>query len=257
MTLVAWAPPSWQEAADQTLAGLAHGHPSRAILLMPRATEDDVGGPHRVGKWAARVEVRPLGKTQVAAEVIAVDLPGGAPGVASIVTALVRPDLPVFLRWRGAPPVGREPFDSLIELADRLIVDSSEWPDPEGGYSGLSECFDRAACSDIAWRRLEPWRRAIASRWPGAREASRLHVRGPPLESRLLTAWLSERLARDVALEHSPADELAAVELDGHAVQRPRFAMRSASELLSSELEQVRRSPIFEEAACALSSVTI
>ena len=35
MTHLGWAPPEWQDAARETLAGLAELHPSRTILLFP------------------------------------------------------------------------------------------------------------------------------------------------------------------------------------------------------------------------------
>ena len=37
---------------------------------------------------------------------------------------LLIPDLPVFLRWRGLPPFGERPFEELVDVVDRLIVDS-------------------------------------------------------------------------------------------------------------------------------------
>ena len=256
LTLVAWVPPSWHAAADQTLEGLARAHPSRAILLMQREVEGAANGASDERPWSARGSLRPLGIDGVAAEVIAVDLPTRARGAASIVTRLLRPDLPVFLRWRGSLEPDQEQFRSLIELADRLIVDSSEWPDPDTGYAPLVECFEHAAVTDLAWRRLEPWRRAIANRWPHVCDLARIEVTGPSIEARLLAAWVRVRLEREVELTHHEAAQLAAVSLDGDDLPPPRFAKRSPSELLSSDLEQVSRDFVFEEAACALSSVT-
>ena len=39
MTHMAWAPPRWEEAAQQVLEGLAERHPSRTILLVPAPDE--------------------------------------------------------------------------------------------------------------------------------------------------------------------------------------------------------------------------
>ena len=39
MTHIAWVPPQWQSAAEQTLAGMAERHPSRTLLLVPRPDE--------------------------------------------------------------------------------------------------------------------------------------------------------------------------------------------------------------------------
>ena len=48
---------------------------------------------------------------------------------ASVVQPLFLPDLPVFLRWRGVPTFGGDAFESLVDVVDRLIVDSTEWPE--------------------------------------------------------------------------------------------------------------------------------
>ena len=98
---IAWVPPQWQEAAVETLAGLAEQHPSRTILLFPEPDRED-GLDARTAVLAF-----PLGDTRrhIAAEVIELALRGRRAQVpASIVTPLLVSDLPVFVRWRGRPP---------------------------------------------------------------------------------------------------------------------------------------------------------
>ena len=82
---------------------------------------------------------------------------------ASVIVPLLVADLPVFLRWRGLPEFD-EVFDELIGIVDRLIVDSTEWPNDElpRGYAQLAKRFDRTGISDIAWERTERWRRELA-----------------------------------------------------------------------------------------------
>ena len=61
-------------------------------------------------------------------EVIWLRLRGAmAAAPASLVLPLALSDLPVFLRWRGEPPFGAPHFEQLVDIADRLVVDSSEW----------------------------------------------------------------------------------------------------------------------------------
>ena len=170
----------------------------------------------------------------------------GAP--ASIVNPLLVPALPVFLRWRGRPAFGEENVDELVEVCDRLIVDSREWPDVPHAYEQLP--FDRAACSDIAWRRTEPWRRCLAGLWPGIAELDRIRVEGPAAEASLLAGWLRSRLERPVELEHDDAKELAAVDVDGSACPVPREGA-SSSDLLSAELDEFARDRVYEAAARA------
>ena len=109
MTHLAWVPEAWVEAAEDVLAGLAERHPSRTIALFPRPDEDD--------GIEARAEVEcfqsGVGR-QVCTETIRIELCGNRASVpASIVQPLLLPDLPVFLRWRGVPPFGEQPFEEL------------------------------------------------------------------------------------------------------------------------------------------------
>ena len=65
------------------------------------------------------------GGRQVCTETIRVRLGGERAEVAwSVVQPLLLPDLPVFLRWRDLPPFGRREFDGMLDVVDRLIVDS-------------------------------------------------------------------------------------------------------------------------------------
>ena len=89
-------------------------------------------------------------------EVIEVRLHGDrARAPASVVLPLTLPDLPVFLRWRGRPPFGADELEQLVDVVDRLIVDSREWPDAPGCYRRLVPYFERVAVSDIVWTRTQ------------------------------------------------------------------------------------------------------
>jgi Glucose-6-phosphate dehydrogenase subunit len=245
MTHLAWVPLEWHEAATETLAGLGERHPSRGILLVP-----DPGAPDGID---AKVSVLafPLrgGRRHVAAEVLELRLRGRrARAPASIVTPLLVSDLPVFLRWRGRPPFGASELEQLLELCDRFVVDSVEWPDVPEAYRELP--FERAAFSDIAWRRTEPWRRALAALWPGLAELRELQIVGPTAEACLLVGWLRSRLGRGIDLVREDADELREMSVDGESV-RPLADHPSPSDLLSAELDELARDRIYEEAARA------
>ena len=243
MTHLAWVPPEWREAAIEAFTGLGERHPSRGILLFPEPSGAD-GMDAKVSVLAYPVTVR---RRHIAAEVIELRLRGEmtrAP--ASIVIPLLVSGLPVFLRWRGRPPFGEPQFEGLVDVCDRLIVDSLEWPDVPDAYAELP--FDRAACSDIAWRRTEPWRRALSGLWPQIAELEHLRVHGPAADASLLAGWLRTRLERDVELEHESADDLELVVVDGDECRRPRERPTS-SDLLSAELDQFARDPVYEAAA--------
>jgi glucose-6-phosphate dehydrogenase assembly protein OpcA len=210
MTHMAWIPPRWAEAAEQALAGLAERHPSRTLLLIPCPEEPDgLDAAVSLRRFALEGQER-----RVSTEVIELRLRGTrAAAPASIVWPLLIPDLPVFLRWRGEPPWGASELDQLVDVTDRLVVDSREWG--ELRYGKLGGLLTRVAVSDIAWTRITPWRWALARRWPDIAEIRRLSVRGPKADAGLLVRWLRSRLDREVALEREDAAELEAVAVDG------------------------------------------
>ena len=247
MTHCAWAPPEWQDAARATLAGLSERHPSRTLLLFPQ--EDDRN------ELDAEVSLQcftlPELEKNVCSEVIELRLNGArSQAPASIVLPLLLPDLPAFLRWRGQPPFGESAFEQLVDVIDRLVVDSREWPDAPGCYPRLAEYFERVAVSDIVWTRALRWRRAIARLWPELADVKELHVVGPAQEATLLVGWLRSRLERGVELRHEPAERIERLELDRREV-RAREERWSSSDLLSHELDRFSRDPIYEEAVAA------
>jgi len=242
MTHIAWAPPEWQQASRETLAGLAERHPSRTLLLFPR--EDGRDGLD--ADVSLECFTLPELDRMVCTEVIEVRLHGDRAQVAaSVVLPLTLPDLPVFLRWRGQPTFGETSFEQLVDVVDRLVVDSSEWPDAPGRYAELAQYFDRVAVSDIVWTRTLRWRRAIAQLWP--LEPDELEVVGPATEAALLAGWLRSRLGRRVALRCEEAERIRQLELDGREV-RAREERLSPSDLLSVQLDRFSRDPVYEEA---------
>lgn len=245
MTHLAWVPPDWQEAAVETLAGLGDRHPSRGILLFPEESASD-GIDAKVSVLAFPLSAQ---RRHIAAEVIELHLRGNTTDApASIVMPLLVTGLPVFLRWRGRPPFGELTVEQLVDVCDRFIIDSAEWPDAPEAYRDLP--FDRTACSDIAWRRTEPWRRSLAGLWPGIAEARELKVTGPIAEATLLAGWLRSRLEHDVELAHEEAGQIDSLAVDGEPCPPPRELL-SASDLLSAELDEFGRDPVYEAAAQA------
>jgi glucose-6-phosphate dehydrogenase assembly protein OpcA len=247
MTHVAWVPEQWVEAAEDVLAGLAERHPSRTIVLVPEPEADDAL------EASVEVDCYPVGEDRkVSMETIRLKLCGKrSQAPASVVEPLLLPDLPVFLRWRGLPPFGEQPFEQLVDTVDRLIVDSTEWPGLPTPYGQLAEIFDRVAVSDIAWARTSRWRPQLASLWPGIAEVSRIKVIGTEAQAHLLAGWLRSRLNRKIGLEHEPADRLTGVELDGEAVQFPAGDPPAPADQLSDELERFTRDRVYEDAVRA------
>jgi glucose-6-phosphate dehydrogenase assembly protein OpcA len=251
MTHMAWVPPEWVEAATRTLEGLEERYPSRTIMLLPNPD-----GPDQIDAELS-LECFPLETTErhVCSEVIKLRLGGArAAAPASIVQPLLIADLPAFLRWRGRPPFGDGVFEQLLEVVDRLVVDSSEWPDVPEAYRVLAEVFDRVAVSDIAWGRSLEWRRTLAGLWPEIAGVSELRVAAPLADASLLAGWLRSKLRRTVKLVHDEADQIELVAVDGEAARLSHDDDRTPSDLLSEELDNFVRDPVYEEAARAAST---
>ena len=248
MTHVAWAPPRWADAARRTLAGLEERHPSRTILLFPEPRREDSVDVTVSMQCFAMAGV----SREVCSEVIELRLGGKrAQAPASIVQPLLISDLPTFCRWRGEPPWGKPELEQLVDVCDRLVVDSSEWTRVPAAYEQLAGLFDRVAVSDIAWGRGRDWRGRLAALWPGIGKAERLSVTGPAADARLLAGWLRSRLRRELALTRRSAKVLTRIAVDGVPVEPPRGGPPSPSDLLSAELDVFGRDPIYEAAVTA------
>lgn len=248
MTHIVWCPPEWHAKARVTLAGLAERHPARTIFLIPQSG--------RKSEVVARAELKgfqlPGMAHEVLSEVIQIRLHGDAvhhPG--SIITPLLVSDLPVFCRWRGEPIWGSGELEEILGVTDRLVVDSSEWRRPPAAYAELASLFQRTAVSDIAFSRSLQWRRRLADLWPGIASITKLRVEGPRADAELIAGWLRSRLKREVSLTRRNAESIQAIWVDGDAVV-PAGDLLSSSELLSGELDQFGRDPVYEAAVRAV-----
>jgi len=246
MTHIAWAPPEWQGAAEETLSGMAERHPSRTLLLVPRPDERDGLDAH------VSIRCFPVGDRAVCGEVIELTLRGNlSRAPASIALPLLISDLPVFCRWRGRPGWDSPEFVQLMGVVDRLIVDSTEWTDLPGAYAQLAELFPKVVVSDIAWERTERWRSLLASLWPDVGEVRAIRVHGTAAQGHLLAGWLRSRLGHPIALELDERERLESIDLDGQPAPFPPGDPPNASDVLSAQLDRFTRDPIYEEAVRA------
>ncbi len=241
LTHIAWVPREWRDAAEETLQGLAERHPSRTLILTPEPTgATGIDAELALRSFAA-------GQHAVYSEVISLTLRGATSlAPASIALPLLISDLPVFLRWRGRPDFGGRQWRQLVGVADRVVIDTSEWD--ELRPNELCREFEKTALSDIAWARTVEWRRVLAGTWPEIRDQE-IRLAGPPAEAELLRGWLVARLERGVRAV-APAAEIS-VTLDGVPVTAPTMFAVTSSDRLSAELDRFARDPIYEAAVRA------
>ena len=249
MTHLAWVPPEWYEHAVATLHGMGERHPSRTILLVPEPNSPESRIDAELD--LERFPLQNVGR-RVCAEVVILHLKGTrAQAPASIVQPLLISDLPVFLRWRGEPPWTTPPFEQLVDLVDRLVLNSTEWDDLPYAYSKLTPILGRVNVSDLAWSASQDWRRSIAELWPAIADAQHLEVKGPHGSALLLRGWLQAKLGAEIDLDHAQADTIASISIDGREVAPPRGDPASPSDLLSQELDSFSRDPTYEQAVAA------
>ena len=246
MTHLAWVPPAWLDKAESTLMGMAERHPSRTLIMIPRPDLDD--------GLDAQVSIRcfPIGDRAICGEVIELTLRGAhAAAPASIALPLLISDLPVFLRWRGEPEWESGPFRQLVDVTDRLVVDSTEWEDLPRGYGPLSALFEQVAVSDIAWTRTERWRALLASLWPGIADVQSIRVRGTRAQACLIGGWLTSRLGHPVSVDVDEHPRLEGIDVDGEPAPFPPGDPPDPSDVLSAELDRYGRDRVYEAAVVA------
>jgi hypothetical protein len=102
-----------------------------------------------------------------------------------------------------APHGYPEAVDSLLRLADVVLLDSTEEPDIAKSLARVSELAERVYVVDLAWLRSTPWRERVAftfdpAEWrPELRRISAVRVRhgaDSAVAALLLVGWLASRL---------------------------------------------------------------
>jgi glucose-6-phosphate dehydrogenase assembly protein OpcA len=191
------------DIATQAVGRLGAKHPARAIIILA----DPAGGREMEADLSLQCSAVDAG--QVCAEVVRLVVGGEAAyHLASVVTPLLVPDIPVYLWLVGAPPL-RQAFGSdAIAICERLILDSGAYCDDAATLRLLADELDvvgdAISLSDVAWERSSIWRQLIAQSFDG--EEVRAFLRGidrveidcsgerVSALGWLMVGWLSSRL---------------------------------------------------------------
>ncbi|HEV8251978.1 MAG TPA: glucose-6-phosphate dehydrogenase assembly protein OpcA [Candidatus Limnocylindria bacterium] len=144
----------------ETMTGLGVRHPSRAIVL---AADPKAGGPTLNASITAHCNAGPEGAEPICFEVVVLTVHGeAAEHLTGIVAPLLIHDLPTHVWWPGDPPFADPIFDQLVEMGDRVVVDSDEFGDLLLGMRRLTTLRRRSGVGDLAWRRLAWWQELTA-----------------------------------------------------------------------------------------------
>lgn len=157
---------------DHVMESLAQRHPCRAILAVT-ATET---GPLRSAISAHCWRTALGGRHICSEEILLQGRPGGEREVASVVLALVVSELPVHLWLVGEPDPRRRLPEELLELADRLYVDSAAGAVTPVALRTIAGALDETetALVDLAWERTNAWRELAAQFFDSGTSASQL-----------------------------------------------------------------------------------
>jgi len=138
-------------------------HPSRIFLI----TAERRSGTPSLDAWiSARCSLPVPGGKQVCCEQINLTAHGTeANKIPSIVISLLVSDVPTVLLWKPRIDVHDGILRSLIQVADRVLIDSSEEGAPHFSlvaWGRLLEKNGTAAFGDLAWTHLMQWRSLLA-----------------------------------------------------------------------------------------------
>src|SRR4051795_4439885 len=172
-------------------------HPSRTIVCSVTPGRETLDA---VATIAAPSEIRE-GDNGVLRETIVVEVgERHLPNLDSIVDPLVVTDL---LTCVWAPHGHHEAVDALLDLAQIVLTDSVDDPEPADAIHRARQLSEQVYVVDLAWLRSTPWRERIAATFdpdtvrPELRTISGVTIRHHPdsaAAALLLVGWLASRL---------------------------------------------------------------
>lgn len=195
------------ERVTNSVSDLAGRYPSRAIVLI----SDPEGEDNVDVQLSAFCSVRGGSGAQVCAEQVTIHAEGPpAEHLDSLAGPLLGSDLPVFLWYPGEFSTRSPEFSAMVDLADRLIINSAAREDYEGSLREISALLDEPgtpAIGDLQWVGLSPWRSLLADLFSAPErtgELEKLHkveilyAPGGECRTLLLVGWLASTLGWEV-----------------------------------------------------------
>jgi glucose-6-phosphate dehydrogenase assembly protein OpcA len=205
--------PGRAEAAkiNEMLTDITAARPCRAILIVADAEAPEEALTADV---TSRCTIPSASSKQVCCEQVTITAGGAqAAEVPSAVAPLLLSDLPVYLWWHAVPRLADPLFRHLVDLSDRVVIDSANFLDQEGDLASMAAVLNDTprwtALSDLNWARLIAWRALLAGFYdigdyrPLLDRLKRVTVRyAPPAadpaviptRALLLAGWLASRL---------------------------------------------------------------
>ena len=228
MNLVVIVDRAHRGEVDNRLARVGRYHPSRLVIVAVEEGRTQIDASATV---ASEDAVHQPGHIAVGRERVEVDLGTQLlDSLDTIVDPLLVTDLTTMV-W--APHGHAEGVDALRRLANIVLVDTQDEPEPRLAFERAADLTRSAYVVDLAWLRSTPWRERVAAAFdpPAMRAAldsiEQVEVRHRPDSTAagiLFCGWLSTRLGwRPEALARE--GEL----LTGHARARAKRGVAPAA----------------------------
>jgi glucose-6-phosphate dehydrogenase assembly protein OpcA len=209
--LIVYAPRREGRAGiDSVLDEVTEQTPTRAVVLL---ADTDAAETTLDAYVSTRCQAAPRGGKQVCGEQVTVEASGRAlETLATAAEPLLVPDIPTFLWWKDIPHYEDKLFARIVELSDRLVIDSAAFDHPREDLLRVARLIaehPRIALSDLNWGRLTAWRNLLAGFWDVADYREHLerldaveiefaHPSAAPgqtsAQALLLAGWLASRL---------------------------------------------------------------
>lgn len=211
------------EETHQTIGELSQAHPCRALVML--AEKDVDPRDIEMSVTAFCQDEQRTGKKQLCCEEVTLSARGQfTRELPSAAIPLLVPDLRVFLWWRN----DLDPNDKVLQLlrtaADRLVIDSADFPNPTSDLPAIAQLFGREgeaaiAVSDINWARLTSWRALLANFYDVPEYRKRLdnidsveivyvhQDQGIAAQPLLIAGWLASRLGWEVVGKGAQTEE--------------------------------------------------
>lgn len=198
LNLVVVADREWRGEIQNRLERVGRYHASRTILC---AVERDRTEIDASASMTADDDEAAGGGVAVAHEQIAIDIgPRHLAHLDRIVDPLVVSDIATVV-W--SPHGHPEAVDALLGLAQTVLIDSIDEPDPAAAVARAGQLRRRANVVDLAWLRSTPWRERVAATFDPPQwreELARIdsvavrHRPGSAVVGLLFMGWLGARL---------------------------------------------------------------
>ena len=249
LNLIVYATPAENRARmDELLDEVTAHTPGRALVLI---ADRGAAGASLEAYVSTRCQAETRGAAkQVCGEQVTIEAGGAAvETVASAIEPLVVPDVPVFLWWKDIPHEEDKLFNRLVELSDRVVIDSLVFDHPRDDLRRLSQIMAARRqfmlASDLNWGRLTSWRNLIASFWDVADYRPHLDAiddvlveYDPPdaasddlaAQALLIVGWLASELKWEASGEFAREGNSARWMLRAGGVRQIKVEFRAAAD---------------------------